>query len=106
MATGARAARDGERGQVLFMTAIVLVALCAVIGLAFDIGYLFDDRRRAHTAADAAALAGAVELKRGDAAGGVAAGQAGAASNGFTDGASDTAVTVNNPPPSRHPDGG
>ena len=100
MTTGESEKREGQGGQVLFVTVIVLVALCAVIALALDAGYLFDDKRRAQTAADAAALAGAEELKRGDTAGVVGAGDQAATTNGFTDGASGTTVTVNNPPTS------
>jgi hypothetical protein len=92
--------RHGEHGQALVLTAVALIALCAVVGLAFDIGYLFDDKRRAQTAADAAALAGAREWRKAGNAGVVAAANAGAATNGFTNGQNGTDVVVNIPPTS------
>src|SRR5262249_15233615 len=100
MASRMCSTRDGERGQVLVLTAVALIALCAVVGLAFDVWYLFDDRRRPQTAADAAALAGAREWRKAGSAGVVAAANAGAASNGFTNGQNGTDVVVNIPPTS------
>src|SRR5215468_7624102 len=102
MATRVYQKRDRESGQVLAMTAISVLALCAVIGLAFDVGYLFDDRRRAQTAADAAALAGAEQLRRGSSGGVVtaAANNNGSTLNGFQNGTNGTNVVINNPPTS------
>src|SRR5439155_26939169 len=50
--------RAGTRGQVMVLTAIGMIALCAVAGLDGDVGYFFDYRRRMQKAADAAARAG------------------------------------------------
>jgi len=75
------------------MTAIGLIALCAVAGLAGDVGYFFDYRRRMQTAADAAALAGAEQLRRDNKI--ASAAQAAAATDGFTDAAD---VAVHSPP--------
>src|SRR5262245_36755721 len=102
MATRVYQKGDRESGQVLMMTAISVVALCAVIGLAFDVGYLFDDRRRAQTAADAAALSGAEQLRRGSNSGIVtaAANNNGSTLNGFENGTNGTNVVINNPPTS------
>jgi len=47
------------------MAAFSLIALCALVGLAADTGYFFDYKRQMQTAADAAALAGAEQLRRG-----------------------------------------
>src|SRR5438093_13157608 len=56
--------RAGARGQVLAMSALSLIGLCALVGLAADTGYFFDCRRRMQPAADAAALAGAEQPRR------------------------------------------
>jgi len=86
----------GERGQILAMTGISLIALCALVGLATETGYFFDYRRRMQTAADAAALAGAEQLRR-DGTYQTAADNS-AAANGFTAGVNGTTVKVHNPP--------
>lgn len=49
-----------ERGQVLVIISVALVALIAMVGLAVDGGFAFSDRRHAQNAADTAALAGAL----------------------------------------------
>ena len=51
--------KDNERGQAIVLIALALVALIAVTGLALDGGRLYQSRRQAQNAADAAALAGA-----------------------------------------------
>ncbi len=50
-----------ERGQVLVLTALSMTMLMAMLALAIDVGLLFRGRRMAQTAADAAAMAGALE---------------------------------------------
>src|SRR5436309_11881435 len=85
-----------ERGQVMAMTAIGLIARCAVAGLAGDVGYFFDYRRRMQTAADAAALAGAEQARRDNKI--ASAAQAAAATDGFTNGTDGTEVAVHSPP--------
>src|SRR5213593_4671650 len=96
-------ARDGkrqcERGQILPLTGIALVALVAVIAVAADMGYFFDYRRRMQTGADGAAMAGAEQLRRdaNDAQVQPAAFSA-AASNGFTNSVASTEVVINHPP--------
>jgi len=82
----------------MVLTAIGLIALCAVVGLAADIGYFFDYRRRMQTGVDAAALAGAEQLRRGGTTNMASAAQAAAATDGFTDGTDGTQVAVYNPP--------
>ena len=77
----------------MVLTAIGMIALCAVAGLAGDVGYFFDYRRRMQTAADAAALAGAEQLRRDNKI--ASAAQAAAATDGFTDAAD---VAVHSPP--------
>jgi hypothetical protein len=66
-----------------------------IAGLAFDIGYLEYQKRLAQTAADAGALAGAINLAYGAP---TTAARAGTAANGFANGSGGVTVTVNNPP--------
>ena len=54
--------RRTERGQVLPLFALMLVALMAITALAFDVSNAYAARRAFRTAADAAALAGALDL--------------------------------------------
>ncbi|HEY3335402.1 MAG TPA: pilus assembly protein TadG-related protein [Candidatus Limnocylindrales bacterium] len=55
----------GERGQVLVIFVLALVALMAATGLAIDIGRFYSERRFLQNAADAAALAAANTLIAG-----------------------------------------
>jgi hypothetical protein len=56
-------ARPGrESGQVLVMFALLGVVLIGFMALALDVGIILHERRQLQNAADAAALAGAVEL--------------------------------------------
>ena len=55
----------GERGQVLVIFVMALIALMAAAGLAFDIGRFYMERRFLQNAADAAALAAANTLIAG-----------------------------------------
>jgi len=82
------------------MTAFSLIALCALVGLAADTGYFFDCKRQMQTAADAAALAGAEQLRRAGNGQIVSAADAAAASNGFTNNVNGTSIQVHIPPSS------
>src|SRR5437899_401986 len=88
--------RNGRRGVILIFTAGMMFVLLAFVGLAFDVGYLQWSRRRAQTAADAAALSGAWAIRTG----GSAANDGKKASkvNGFEDGVTGVTVTINTPP--------
>lgn len=106
--------RKSEVGQALVLTALALVALLGVLGLAIDMGVLRYDKRLQQTAADAAALAGASNLAFGSTAGGpsiTTAARGASQANGFADTSGDpcqtpptnldigsVAVTVCNPP--------
>src|SRR2546427_7327544 len=90
--------RAGARGQVMALAAFSLIALCALVGLAADTGYFFDSSGRIQTAADAAALAGAEQLRRAGTTQPVTAANSAATANGFTNGVSGTTVAVHNPP--------
>jgi hypothetical protein len=79
--------RRKEAGQTLAFTAIGLVALMGFMGLAVDVGVMRVEKRLQQTAADAAAIAAASNLRPNT--GWLAGGQAAAVANGFTDGSSN-----------------
>jgi uncharacterized membrane protein len=58
----AQALRQGERGQVIVLVAVMLVGLVALVGLVSDGGLVFAQRRDLQNIADGAALAGAMQL--------------------------------------------
>jgi len=84
--------RGGERGQALVLWALMAVALVGMAGLTLDGSNLNEQRRKLQNAADAAALAGAVDLPSNSAQATNSATQY-LTANGFG-GGSDT-VTVN-----------
>src|SRR5262245_5416735 len=53
---------ESRSGTVAVICAVCLVVVLAFVAIAIDGGGLMDDRRRAQSAADAAALAGAADL--------------------------------------------
>src|SRR5664279_4980316 len=55
----------GERGQVLAIVALALVALLGISAFAIDVGYAYYAKRQLQSATDAAALAGAQDLPNG-----------------------------------------
>jgi uncharacterized membrane protein len=57
--------RGGERGQVVPLVAVVLVAALGAVLLLVQVGRVTVARSEAQTAADAAALAGALEGREG-----------------------------------------
>ncbi len=87
--------RDREAGQSLVLVGVGMVVLIGVLGLAIDFGYYRYVRRELQTAADAAALAGAMDLSYLDV---TTAAQSASSENGFTNGANGVTVTVYNPP--------
>jgi Flp pilus assembly protein TadG len=58
-----RLIRRSERGQILPLFALMLVALMGITALAFDVSNAYAARRAFRTAADAASLAGALDLQ-------------------------------------------
>ena len=58
--------RSRERGQTLVLTALLLVALVAILALVIDGGNYYLQRRVAQNAADSGALAGARALAMGE----------------------------------------
>ena len=82
----------------MIYTAIAMTVLLGTGGLAVDVSYWYATKRSAQSAADAAALAGALEVARGtnETTMKIMA-KADAAENGYTEGA-DTIIDINNPP--------
>jgi hypothetical protein len=88
-----------DKGQVLVLTALLLPVLIVFIGFAVDGGLVWELKRRMQTAADGAALAGAVAKRSGgDPTAIENAGRADAATNRFPHGTSNITVTINTPP--------
>src|SRR6476660_5676126 len=61
---GMRRAR-AERGQILGVVALALVALLGIAAFSIDVGYAYYAKRQLQSATDAAALAGAQDLPNG-----------------------------------------
>ena len=92
-----------ESGQALVMTAFFMTMLLAFVALALDSGTLFRARRMAQTAADAAAMAAALDYKynsTGQPASAQNAAYAAATANGVDHTVNGNVVTVHNPPTS------
>ena len=89
-----------ESGQVLVFTILCMMILLGFMAFASDVGMLFYHRRTMQSAADAAALAGALEINFAAADGTTVSdtAKAAAALNGYTDGTAGTSITVSNPP--------
>jgi len=86
---------------MMVLAAVVLPALLAVAALALDAGYMFDYKQRMGAAADAAALAGAFEIKRSTSIDSATLNpyvRDDAARNGFTNGVGGITVTISRPP--------
>ena len=56
----------GQRGQILPVVALALVALLGVTAFSIDVGYAYYAKRQLQSAVDAAALAGAQDLPQLD----------------------------------------
>jgi Putative Flp pilus-assembly TadE/G-like len=88
-----------RRGYVIVAATIFLPALMAFLGLATDVGYLQWQKIHAQMAADAAAQGAGLQILDGNGSSSVISeGQYDASLNGFTQGVSNTTVTVNTPP--------
>ena len=95
-----RAFRENTSGGVLIYTAVGMAVFLGTAGLAVDVGHWYATKRSVQTAADATALAGALEVARGtdDATMRIMA-KADCAKNGYPE-VAGTTITVNNPPQS------
>src|SRR3954451_12824361 len=93
--------RQRQSGSVLILGALSIFVLFAFMGLALDASYMFFQKRRMQTAADAGALAGAQELLRNTAASNSTISTSAlndASLNEFTDATNGVTVAVNHPP--------
>ena len=92
--------RSKRKGVIVITFALGTFMLCGFAGLALDVTYLQMWKRKAQTAADAAAQSAAIELKRTRSSSSASsAALSDAAANGFVHGV-DATVTVQNPPAS------
>jgi Flp pilus assembly protein TadG len=90
-----------NHGQIVLLTAASMVVLCGMAALAVDVGFLYDVKRRAQIAADAGAVAGAIEVARNPAIADMDLDvkvRAETAINAFTHAAGGITVTVNHAP--------
>lgn len=95
-----RLCRD-NKAIALPLFAIMFAAMLAFLGLVYDGGRIYFEKRRMQVAADAGARGGAWELDRGQpTAVVISGGRDDAALNGFADGVDNTTVTINTPPQS------
>ena len=87
--------RPRERGQMLALFAICLVAIIAMTGLVIDGGMTMVQRREQQNVADAAAMAGAYSFANtSNATTAAGQAQANAAANGYANGVGNVVVTV------------
>ena len=85
----------GEGGQAIVLVAIFMLGMLFAVGLAIDTGQLFNGRRTAQEAADAAAFAGAVVLyQHGSAEQASSAATADATLNGYSTDVPTSGTTV------------
>jgi hypothetical protein len=89
----------------MVLVALSVVVLLGFMGLATDLGLLWSTRRKAQTAADAAADAGLNAINIGDSSSYSTAATDVATLNGFTGGQNSVVVTPSQPTPSGYPSG-
>ncbi len=88
-----------ESGQAMIITAFAATMLVGVLAFAVDVGMLFQSKRKLQIAADAGAVAGALDYLYNDSKTSASAAADNASSrNGFTNGTNGVVVTVNTPP--------
>jgi Flp pilus assembly protein TadG len=56
--------REGSRGQVIVLTALMMIVLVGIMGLAIDVSAAFFEQRVERSVADASSLAGAQDLQQ------------------------------------------
>ena len=84
-----------ESGQTLVLTALCMTILIGCMALALDVSLLFRAKRKVQIAADAAAIAGALEYNYHGTTNMVSVAKTAASNNGITD---TNQVAVHNPP--------
>jgi hypothetical protein len=87
-----------ERGQAMIVTLVGVAVLMGALGLAIDVGVLFRARRNMQIAADAAAMAGAVQLFYGPSSNVQTVAYAAATANGVDHSNAANSVLINTPP--------
>ena len=96
--------KSDKRAIMLPMFALMFAAMLAFLGLLFDGGRIYFEKRRMQVAADAGARGGALELLRSDTSTYVdSGGKDDTALNGFVHGQGTVSVTINNPRAHRQP---
>ncbi len=93
------------RGQVIVLMALSVTVLLGFLGLATDVGVLWATKRKAQTAADAAAVAGVNATMSSEGGSYSTAATDVAALNGFTNGQDNIVVTPSQPTPVGYPAG-
>ena len=97
-------AAKNRKGIFVIVSAVILTALFGFLAVATDTGWLFHQRRRMQAAADAGALYGAQQIRRGKRTPADVESLSdhgafkGTADNGFTNGTDGAVVTVDYPP--------
>lgn len=86
-----------RRGAVLVLVAVFAVGLMSLLALVVDGGVIAHQRRLSQAAADAGALAAAIEIHRGRPDSVVATARGESKRNGFTHGSGGVTVAVTNP---------
>lgn len=91
--------RRDESGQMLVLVALSMTVLLGFLALAVDVGLLFRAKRNMQVAADAAAVAGALDYKfNANVTTAKSTAQTAATANGVTNGTNGAVVTINVPP--------
>ena len=92
-----RCFREDSRGSLIVITALLFPVLLAFLGLALDVGMIYDVKRRQQKAADAGATGGAHEVWRCNTDNVTDAAKDDTKRNGFDDGGLATTVAVTYP---------
>ena len=87
-----------ERGAVAIQLGLMMVVILGMVALGVEITFVLYKHRQMQSAADSAALGGAIALMRGYPSDFRVESQAIAAAAGFVNGTNDVTVTVNRPP--------
>ncbi len=95
---GIEGVRKSERGSVAIHIALMMIVIIGMAALSIEIGYVLLKHREMQSAADGAALSGAIALGMGSPADFRTEARAVAAAGGFSNGANGITVTVNSPP--------
>jgi Flp pilus assembly protein TadG len=90
--SGQNARRGRSRGQIVVIFAAASIVFVALMAIVVDVSWFWANSLRMQRAADAAALAGVVDLP-GNEAGAIVLARAESAKNGFTDGTGGVVVT-------------